>query len=120
MTDNGGGAFDRSEVMKAIMEEERNGVKLHQIVVLRSIPFFEGVVVGDTAEEVKLSLPDEPEAWVESFNEAWKNATDAIMSERSNVAKPRGKPERVACGVGVDSFRQGLAHVSFHNLFVCE
>ena len=79
MTDNGGGAFDRSVVVMAILAERRNETYLHPNLVGYAAPYLLELAFGGDAEEVKASLPSTGAEWMESFTEAWKDGTDKVM-----------------------------------------
>ena len=52
MTDSGSGAFENVSIIKAVLEETRNDVKLHSLLVERSTVYLQDIAVGGCAEEV--------------------------------------------------------------------
>ena len=74
------GEAQRSAVVRAVLGEEKNSVKLHSVLIDRTTTFMiTNVVVGDSEVEVKLELPSGPKEWQDTFKEAWEAAAGALM-----------------------------------------
>ena len=59
MTDSGSGAFENVSIIKAVLEETRNDVKLHSVLVERSTVYLKDIAVGGCAEEVIAGMPSD-------------------------------------------------------------
>ena len=79
MTDSGSGAFENVSIIKAVLEETRNDVKLHSVLVERSTVYLKDIAVGGCAEEVLAGMPSEHTEWIDTFNEAWQAVSEKVM-----------------------------------------
>ena len=68
-----------SLVVQAVLGETRNGEKLHRVLQSATHPYLAELTQGETQEEVEAELPKTPEAWMETFVDAWHHATEKVL-----------------------------------------
>jgi hypothetical protein len=70
---------DVAAAVKYVVYGTQNEVKLHRALADATITALVVYAEGETLEEVKASLPNEPPAWIVAFEEAWQRAGLAAM-----------------------------------------
>ena len=65
---------DVAAAVKYVVYGTQNEVKLHRALADATITALVVYAEGETLEEVKASLPNEPPAWIVAFQEAWQTA----------------------------------------------
>ena len=68
-----------SLVVRAVLAEVRHGENLHRALQAAAHPYLCELTHGETQEEVEAELPKTPDAWMETFCDAWLEATQKVL-----------------------------------------
>ena len=67
------------EAVRTIVTATQNSVRLHSVLIEKTLPHLEVYAEGETLEAVRLSLPATGRDWMTAFDEAWPAASEAAM-----------------------------------------
>ena len=117
-----GQVFDANTVMGAILGAMQNGVRLHSNLQDATKPYLLSFIGQESEEAMRNELPDSPEAWIVTFNEAWETVSTklmpAVVSKRastwSGLDAPQEAPPEKDKGVPSGS-KSGAAKTLQHD-----
>ena len=83
--DGAGVMVMRGAVVRAVLDETRNGTNLVPMLKDATETYLTPMVSGDNAEVIKAGLPSGTAAWIDTFEEAWAAVVEKIMPKYVKV-----------------------------------